>query len=138
MADWYGTCRSNYFRVKDFDAFKAMLEAYEAKLIKNTDGLVGFISEDFFGSIPSRYIDGDEDEGIDEENLSILDEIAEHLADNQVCIVMEAGAEKARFITGQAIAIAWNGETTRISLSDIYKEAQEAFGDEAQITEAIY
>jgi hypothetical protein len=31
-----------------------------------------------------------------------------------------------------------SGETHAVSLNDIYKEAQEMFGDIAKITEAIY
>lgn len=132
MANWYGTCRSNYFRVKDEAAFAEMLGEFEARLITNSDGLVGFISDDEYGGIPNRY---DEDE---DEYTSITETIGEHLAENQVCVIVEAGAEKARYVTGRAIALAWNGERTEIDTRDIYKQAQDEFGGDAQITEAIF
>lgn len=130
MADWYGTCRSNYFRVKDRNTFAAMVANFEVDLIEDEDGRVGFISNDYYGSIPVTFSEEDE-------QVSILDLIAPHLAENEVCVVMEAGAEKARYITGLAIAIAWTGETTTIDLSDIYNQAQEAFGGDAKITQAV-
>jgi hypothetical protein len=131
MADWCGVSRSNYFNVKDEAAFTTFLEQFEATLIRKDDK-VGFYSNDEYGAIPRMWPD---DDG---EPVSILDGIAEHLAENSVCIVMESGAEKARYITGQAIAIAWTGERVEISISDIYAQAQEEFGGDAQITEAIY
>jgi hypothetical protein len=133
MSNWYGTCRSNYFRVKDVDAFAAMLGLHEARLIE-ADGKVGFVSEDEYGSIPSRF--DEDDESADQ--ISILDEIAEHLAEHEVCVVLEAGSEKARYITGDALAIAWTGERVKLSLSDIYAVAQAEFGGDAQVTEATY
>jgi hypothetical protein len=131
MANWYGTCRSNYFRVKDVDAFNKFCVEHEARPIEK-GGLVGFISEEEFGDMPNRY-DVDTDEYI-----PITDKLAEHLAEGHVCVIMVAGAEKARYVTGRAIAIAWTGERTEISLNDIYGQAQDEFGGDAQITEAIY
>lgn len=132
MANWYGTCRSNYFAVKDVDAFIAFLSQFEADLITNKEGLVGFVSQDEYGGIPTYWPEDDSDP------ISITEGIAEHLAENQVCVILESGAEKARYITGQAIAIAWTGDRTDLSLTDIYKQAQDEFGGDAQITEAIY
>lgn len=132
MANWTGTCRSNYFRVKDTTAFTAMLDLHAARMIEKGDK-VGFVSEDEYGSIPCRFDEDDEDA----DRISILDEIAEHLVNNEVCIVMKAGAEKTRYITGHAIAIAWTGERVEVSLDDIYAKALEEFGV-GQIAEATY
>lgn len=132
MANWYGTCRSNYFAVRDVEAFKEMLPKYEATFIVNNDGLVGFISNNESGSFPQYW-----DEATDEDS-SIVDEIAPHLAENQVCVIQEVGAEKARYLTGKAFAIAWTGETILLTIDDIYALAQSEFGSDAKITEAIY
>jgi hypothetical protein len=132
MANWYGTCRSNYFRVKDEAAFLEWIADFEATVIRDDDDKVGFISNDEYGGVPRNWPDDDE------EPISILEGIAEHLAENHVCVILEAGAEKARYVTGQAIAIAWTGERTEIQLGDIYAQAQEEFGGDAEITEAIY
>lgn len=130
MANWYGTCRSNYFKVKDEAAFLAMTELFELTIIRQADK-IGFISNSEYGDVPRYWDDADE-------LVSIIDKIAEHLAENQVCVIMEIGAEKARYVTGWALAIAWTGETTEISLGDIYAKAQDEFGGDAQITEATY
>jgi hypothetical protein len=132
MANWYGTCRSNYFRVKDVDAFTAMLGEFEATLITDSEGRVGFVSDNEFGGVPQTWPDDQE------EPVSILDEIAEHLVENSVCVIIEAGAEKARYVTGRAVAIASTGEQTVIALDDIYAQAQTEFGGDAEITVAIY
>jgi hypothetical protein len=131
MANWYGTCRSNYFAVKDVDAFNEFCVEHQARPIEK-EGLVGFVSEDEYGSIPNRY---DEE---DDEFIPITAKIHEHLAEGHVCVIMEAGAEKARYVTGIAIAIAWTGERTEIDIGDIYKQAQDEFGGDAEITEAVY
>lgn len=129
MADWYGTCRSNYFAVKDREAFNEFCSLFEVEVIEKDD-LVGIISNDEYGSFPNVW-----DEDTDEQ-FSFIEGISNHLAENHVCIILEAGAEKARYITGMAFAIHSSGETIRISLSDIYAQAQEAFGVDASITEA--
>lgn len=131
MANWYGTCRSNYFKVKDLEAFSTMLDTMEAELITKDD-LVGFIASNESGSIPDTYPEDDSDP------VSILDLIADHLAENHVCVIQEVGAEKARYLTGYAFAIAWTGEMVKVSIDDIYKLAQAEFGGDAQITEATY
>jgi hypothetical protein len=133
MANWYGTCRSNYFRIKDEEAFLAMMNQFEVDIIRKDDK-VGFVSQTEFGDIP-QYWPGDD---FQEEPICILNCLAEHLAENSVCVVMEIGAEKARYLTGQAIAIAWTGEVTTVSINDIYKQAQEEFGGDAEITEVMY
>ncbi|WP_454287225.1 hypothetical protein [Rhizobium arsenicireducens] len=134
MADWHGTCRSNYFRVKDETAFLEMLELFDAHPIEKQVGeeiLHGFYSEDEYGSIPTSYPEGDE------EPTSILECIADHLVTNEVCVILEAGAEKARYITGLAIAIHSSGRQIDIRLSDIYALARTEFGANAGVTEAV-
>lgn len=133
MANWYGTSRSNYFAVKDPAAFNALMARYEVKVIGNADGLVGFISNTEFGTIPTR----DNDDS-DEDPICILDDLVEHLAEGHVCIVMEIGSVKSCYVTGNAIAVSSTGETIQIGLDDIYKAAREKFGNDAQIEVAQY
>ena len=131
MANWYGTCRSNYFKVKDLEAFLTMLSKYGVTHITEGEELHGFIANGD-GYVP-EYWDQETDE-----QFYIIDEIAAHLEVNEVCIVIEAGAEKACYITGAAYAISWTDERHTITLNDIYAEAQEEFGGDASITEVIY
>ena len=135
MADWNGTCRSNYFRVKDENAFLEMLELFDAHHIKKQVGeetLHGFYSEDEYGAIPQSCLEGDD------EPTSILELIADHLVADEVCVILEAGAEKARYITGLAIAIHSSGKRVDIRLSEIYDLARTEFGTNASVTEAVY
>lgn len=133
MANWYGTSRSNYFAVKDLPAFEAFLKQFDAEMIKNSDGLVGFLSRTDNGDLPTR-----QPEDPDADPICISDEIGAHLVENHVCVVMVAGAEKLCYVTGSAIAISWTGEVVQINLEDIYATAQDEFGGDALITQAIY
>ena len=135
MADWYGTSRSNYFHVKDEEAFRKFTDAYELDIVKQDEtGAFCFLSGTEKGNIPTRW---DVSEDNNQEEISIADEIHEHLVPEQVCVIMESGAEAKRHVTGYAVAIHSSGEKVEINLRDIYKEAQEAFPD-SSITEAMY
>lgn len=133
MANWYGKSRSNYFAVKDADAFNALMALYEVEVIGNAGGLVGFISKTEFGAIPTR-----EHENEDEDPICIIDELVEHLADGHICVIMEIGSEKACYLTGNAIAVSSTGETVQIGLDDIYAAARAKFGNDAKIEIAQY
>ncbi len=52
---------------------------------------------------------------------------------------MEVGYEKARYVSGYALAVNTEGKRFCISLSDIYEKAAEVFGvDSKTIPEAMY
>ncbi|WP_353645731.1 hypothetical protein [Mesorhizobium sp. WSM2239] len=136
MANWYGTCRSNYVHVKNPTAFANWIDQFEAKLIEK-DGRFGFYSENEYGDLPTLWEHPETFEELDEP-MSILDKIHEHLVENEVLVVMEAGAEKVRYVSGWALAIHSSGERVELHLHDIYKLAQDEFGGDAQITEATY
>jgi len=199
MANWYGTARSNYFRVKDTEAFKAWVNAMPDLILLEKDGKFGFYAEGDSGGFPSwidkhttevrgailspqgepvhseafihvAYGDApDEDDVLDaatqhfqglpqwagQENptldLEIEDQFAEddqvdwssmlapHLVEGEVAVLMEVGAEKVRYASGWATAIAWDGRETIIDLHDIYAKAAAEFGVErTSITEATY
>jgi hypothetical protein len=57
--------------------------------------------------------------------IDLLNEISLHLSTEQVAVLMEAGAEKLRYITGSALAVNHLGRVVEVSLSDIYREAAE-------------
>lgn len=122
MANYYATCRTNYFDVKDKDAFLSALSGVPD--IEVDEGNQGFV-------ILGCNTDGagwpqwvwDEDTNEDYEiDLPMI--VAEHLADDSVAIFMEAGAEKCRFIIGYAEAINNKFERETISLGDIYQRAR--------------
>jgi hypothetical protein len=135
MANWYGTSRSNYFRVKDKDAFLKWAEVRGLGVFKNEESadlfaIHGGSTDD--GSWPSYDMEGDTE-------IDLVAELAEHLAKGQIAVLMEIGAEKLRYLTGVAIAINHKGRVVELTLSDIYRKAARAFRvAENEITQATY
>ncbi len=127
MANFNGTARSNYFKVKDIAAFDAWVESVPG-LVSSPAGDMQMIYSDDpdEGCFPAYYYDEATDESID---IDLISDISEHLADGEVCVLMEAGAEKLRYISGWAVAFDNTDKpAVRVSLNDIYDLAKAAFG----------
>ncbi len=119
MANYYAHARTNYFEVKDKDAFEEAMAGYEVTVVKRSDDLYGLLGcNTDSGCLPNW----DEEK---EEELDFPQIVAPHLADGHVAIFMEAGAEKLRYVHGQASAINNEGEERFIYLSEIMKLANE-------------
>ena len=121
MANYEGASRTNYFKVKDESAFRAWAEKFSLEVIEQ-DGL--------FGVLPGNTDEGTFhlfDEELDD-TRDICDDIAEHLTDDSIAVVMEAGHEKLRYVSGWAVAINSKGERVQIVLDDIYEQAMAKFG----------
>lgn len=110
MANYYMYARTNYFRVKDEDAFQALIDSVNGEVIRDSENRVGAIFDEAW----SVYDD-------DDNEIDFLEEIPSHLLDDEVCIAMEIGHEKMRYLTGFAFAINNRGDLERISLGDIVK-----------------
>jgi hypothetical protein len=127
MADWYGTSRSNYFKVKDLDKFKALCARWGVEFVAKHDApwLVGFLGQSEYGGLPSYLIeeDGNTGEEIELDSDDFYKELAEHLKDGEVAVMIESGAEKLRYITGYAVAVNSKGKVVSVTLDDIYKKA---------------
>lgn len=132
MANWYGTSRSNYFKVKDEAQFKRWVGSVPDLLLLESDGAFGIAVESGEGW-PSVSWDDDTGEELEVDLMQVL---PEHLAQGEVAVLIQAGAEKLRYVTGHAIAIAWDGRLTQVCLSDIYTKAKAEFGVEP--TDASY
>jgi hypothetical protein len=136
MANWYSTARSNYFRVKDRDAFLKWTERLGLGVFKNEE------SPDLFaiyggentddGSWPSYDVEGDTE-------IDLVTELAQHLPKGQIAVLMEIGAEKLRYLTGVAIAVNHKGRVVELALSNIYRKAARTFHvAESEITQSAY
>lgn len=126
MANWYGQARSNYFKVKDIEAFKEALSPVEIEVSyspENDNCMI--MSNDEYGGWPSQYYDEDIGDSVDFELTTI---VAQHLVEGQVCVLIETGAEKLRYLSGHSVAFDHSGETVYVSLDDIYAKAEEKFG----------
>ena len=126
MANYYGTARTNYFLVKDEEAFKAEMEKFEVTVISqkiDDQNLYGILDNDPDGGGMPWSFYNDETEEYDE--IEWTEILGKHLADGQVGILMESGAEKHRYIGGYAVAFNNKGESRNVNLVDIYELAKE-------------
>lgn len=135
MANWYGSARSNYFRVKDKDAFTTWCASRNLNILNSTgESTVAIAPSDFDdGAWPSQTFN---EETQDYDDVDLVAELATHLAEGEVAVLMQIGAEKLRYLTGWAVAVNHKGETVSLNLSDIYDLAKTKFG--VTPTEAQY
>jgi hypothetical protein len=122
MANWYGTARSNYFRVKDEQAFRAAFANLEVEIATDAEGRFALLCGTELGSWPS-WIPGDDNESDTE--IDVFEMVAEHLVDGDVAVLMEVGAEKMRYVTGYAVAVNSRNDQRVVSLDSIYTVALE-------------
>ena len=115
MANYVATARTNYFQVKDDDKFDADLEGFSLEVEKDNEGNFMLYIADGDGWGPRWNEKRDEYEDED-----IMDVVAKHLADDWVAVFMESGAEKARYVSGYAVAVNNKGERETVSLDNIY------------------
>ena len=144
MANYYGSCRTNYFKVKDEEAFKAAIESLPDVECHRSDGAIDaehaglyciLGNNDDGGGWPSYQYDKEMDDYVE---FDLIDEVYSHLADGEVAIFMEVGAEKLRFLVGYAEAVNNMGEREKVSLLDIYDKAKRLTSRPEDITQAEY
>lgn len=127
MANYYASCRSNYFRVKDATAFRsAMAQVDGIRIHENERGFCILGNDGDGAGWPSYRNDpNDDDETVE---FDLFGVVAEHLLDNEVAIFMEIGAEKLRYLVGNAVAVNNKGRRREVSLEDIYEKAEALVG----------
>jgi hypothetical protein len=128
VANYDSWSRSNYFKVKDIAKFKefsnqAGFDVHEKNgrvciTPANNDGLFNY-DLDF----------GAEDEDFKEDDY-LLQQLAKHLCDNEVAVLLEVGHEKLRYVSGYAQIVNWSGEERYVSLTgEAEKHFKELGGD---------
>ena len=131
MSNYYAHSRSNYFKVKNVDEFKAFCDKIGVEMIKsmfdNEDNFVGFVCslDAGGGGIPSSVYDKDTDVCTD---FDICEEVSKHLLEGEVAVFIEISHEKLRYLAGNATAVNWKGEVEQITLNNIYEQAVENLG----------
>ncbi len=136
MADYYGYCRSNYFRVKDLEQFKKVCDQFYLEFIVDEDdnNKVGFIVNHECG-LPDNievmneiYLNELEDESFElyDENKyeNVFDIISEMLEDDEVMIINHIGNMKMRYLCGFASAYNNKGDHIYLDLHDIYEKSK--------------
>jgi hypothetical protein len=130
MANYYATARSNYFAVKDENAFREWAAALRLTVLEPThrdkvaDGIRRFGiapgNGDDSGGWPTSLYREETDEC---EEIDVSEQLFVHLADEEVAILMEVGNEKLRYLCGSAVAVNNQGKTVRLDLASIYRKA---------------
>jgi len=158
MASYIASARSNYFEVTNPKRFEKLCKKWHLTLtsmytedaecfvsngiitpdIPNHKVLYGFICEWDAGGLPSYiYIDDpdNEEKEIELDFDNFIEELTPLIMPGYVVIMMEAGAENYRYMTGIAVALNSKGDTKTVCLSDIYEKAK-SLG--TTITDASY
>jgi len=130
MADWTGHARSNYFRVKDVDAFTTFINnvpgiAFWTKDNDSTNFAIFADVTDHGGWPDTRDIEGQDDNCYDMGSLA--DDLVQHLAENEVAILMEIGNERLRYFTFRSTAVTWDGRRIDLDSDEIYDRVVNEF-----------
>lgn len=131
MANYYAAARSNYFKVKDPEEFKARMSDVPGLVVwegqnESRAGMFAVAGDDpDTGSWPYFQWDEEAEEYLE---IDLFDLVAEHLEEGQVAIFFESGHEKLRYVSGFAVAVNWCGDRVSVSLDDIYTLAEKSFG----------
>lgn len=144
--NYYGKARTNYFLVKNADAFQAWAKTLPGvTLVTQNDEKDEAITPNTRFALLSDECDGwpsyrvaDDDTSKIDEEVDIIDDIIPFLAENEVAIFMETGHEGMRYLVGTATAVNDKGEVRQISLSNIYEMAKTLVPAGTEVTEATY
>jgi hypothetical protein len=130
MANYYATARSNYFAVRDEQAFREWAKILGLEILepvhrdKVADGIRRYgitpRNGDDSGGWPTSHYNEETDEC---EDIDVTGQLSAHLADDEVAILMEVGNEKLRYVCGYAVAVNHQGKTVHINLASIYRKA---------------
>ena len=136
MANYEGTWRSNYFRVKDVAAFKKaiayiagvkVLEDRPAYGAQSPGPYVVLLPDDSSDSqdFPEIYLEEESDEPQDIDWHSIFEE---HLQEDSIVVIMCCGHEKLSCLYGTAVAYDHSGRNISLDLNHIYRMIEERWG----------
>lgn len=130
MADWTGHARSNYFRVKNVDAFIAFINSIPgvAFWTKEMNGTYFAIFADTTGHggwPDTRDVEDQDDNCYGMESLA--DDLVQYLAENEVAILMEIGNEKLCYLTFRSTAVTWDGRRIDLDSEEIYDRVANEF-----------
>lgn len=113
MANYNCVVRTNYFHVKDVEAFKRMMDQVvgsedEVSLWEENDQEENPIfAFGCYGGIAG--LPNESDDEIDDDSYNrFTDELQKCVAENDAVIIMESGHEKIRYVTGSAFIITSN------------------------------
>lgn len=122
MANHCCAARTNYFHVNNEKKFLAWADRRQLEVVRSQENPKQFAllaGED--GAFPNYDPETDDE-------LDFVAELAGHLRKGGVAVIVEAGAEKLRYISAQATAVCPDGRRVDVDLNEIYTCAAKAFG----------
>jgi len=125
MSTYYGSCLSNFFKVKDLEKFEEWISKFP-----ELETFGGETKEHIaFGSTQSGIPDYMmSEDGEDSTEVEFITELSKHLREGEVAIVQEIGNEKLLYFRGFSVVIDWQGNSKYFSISDAYEWANEKYG----------
>ncbi|MHB1952180.1 MAG: hypothetical protein ACYCOU_00405 [Sulfobacillus sp.] len=128
MANYVAMARTNYFKVKDVEAFEKFVETLDdaETITDEVDGetLYGIIFDEQ-GIPSSRQYVNDIGEEVEEEDIDFPALLAEHLVDGWVAELREVGFEKTRYLIGLAILVNSKGQRWEVHLEQIHEKIKD-------------
>lgn len=137
MANYVSTTRTNYFHVKDVEAFRAFMDNGSGDNLKLWDEKDDKGDTVFaFGCEGSIYGIQNEDEN---DNYDLfIENLQEYIADNDAVILTETGHEKLRYVSGYS-AIITGSDIQHVNLDDMaLSKAREMLGNPGFSTQMDY
>ena len=124
MANYYCSARSNYVRVKDGEAFKTWAASLGLESYSHPHPEDGTETWCVLCDGENGWPSFDPETG---EEINFIEEMAEHMQPGEVAVLVETGAEKLRYLVGQAFAFDSNGTTISLDMNEIYAMACRVF-----------
>jgi uncharacterized protein (DUF927 family) len=118
MADYYSTCRTNYFKVKNEQKFRDWAKSLCSENLEviEKDGGVGLMFDNGEPTLNKK-----------DEEIDFFTELKAHLKKGEVAVYEEAGAEKHRYVTGYAVAVTPGKKDLVVNMNDIYDLVKRKF-----------
>ena len=115
MGTYNCTIRTNYFRVKDEEMFRKLMDRVygtsEVMLFeRESENHTKFFGFGCYGELSGLALSKDEEDPDCEESSyeEFLSRLSQHVAEDDAVIIMEAGAEKMNYVVGSTIIITKN------------------------------
>jgi hypothetical protein len=140
MANYYGQARTNYFEVKDAEAFVAEMSELPVEVITQENKetgktLYGFMDANQDGAgLSWSYWDEETD---DEIEINWIEVLQKHVAPGWAAMLMEVGSEKYRYLNAYALVVTESGHK-EMNLEDFAHQFARNELDAEQVTSIGY
>lgn len=136
MANWYGTTRTNYFKVNDEERYQALFNRLTGEepvedFTKESDGETWHA----FGSYSDIMFTKEQKDKCEDEDLEdfdvLLKEISKLLTPDSVFVITCVGNEKLRYLTGICNVVFPDGKIIHEDLAAFaYRTVKDYFGQD--------